>query len=103
MQSSAAITKELHHISYNSLLLQFSLNLKKIYDMNQLKKTTAKHLSFLQMMDKLSALLFTENYHLSDEAYRTVKRITKHLNQLIERHEQDLRDNKMRKQEQTTC
>ena len=71
--------------------------------MNKLKKTTAKHLSFLQMMDKLSALLFTENYHLSDEAYRTVKRITKHLNQLIERHEQDLRDNKMRKQEQTTC
>ena len=55
------------------------------------------------MMDKLSALLFTEHYHLSDEAYRTVKRITKHLNQLIERHEQDLRDNKMRKQEQTTC
>ena len=38
--------------------------------MNKLKKTTAKHLSFLQMMDKLSALLFTENYHLSDEAYR---------------------------------
>lgn len=71
--------------------------------MNKLKKTTAKHLSFLQMMDKLSALLFTENYHLSDEAYRTVKRITKHLNQLIERHEQDLRNNKMRKQEQTTC
>jgi len=38
--------------------------------MNKLKKTTAKHLSFLQMMDKLSALLFTENYHLSDEAYK---------------------------------
>lgn len=70
--------------------------------MNKLKKQL-QSTSLFTMMDKLSALLFTENYHLSDEAYRTVKRITKHLNQLIERHEQDLRDNKMRKQEQTTC